>query len=213
MANIHEISASQWGLVELEKDNLYSYIPSSRRMEYVEDAISAGQEMAESFGNAELEPLFESANIRIKEIENTTTHENPEYRLQARLIYRQNCGEVELFMSELKKKCSAVNEYISDNKLDIQEISLRKMREVHLAHEFLHLQEFEKDRRIGDDLPPVYVKKLFIKRKESILRTSEIAAQEFAYQFSKIKLRPEAMDAILLQYEKREDKNHEDSGI
>lgn len=173
-------------LCELSNDLLFHKIPQGRLPYYINASLSAGQSAAQAFGGQDIRQLYQSRGIAVR------------YAGKG----KQGYGII------LRGQCVMAKDHCS---VDVYQDSIRELAahsgwagrrlteeqalEIHLAHEFFHIWEYQEHRSIVDALEPVVSASfLGLKRKSHISRCGEVAAHAFAKELLGLPFLPNLYD-------------------
>jgi len=178
-------------LCELSNDLLYHKIPLEKLPYYVDNSLAAGRTAAEEFKGREIKQLYRENKIEIEYFDKSSERFGVSFRGQSTMS-KKGC-KVELYRSsvkELARHSCFNNEKVLDYETALQ---------VHLAHEFFHFLEYQRDKFVSDQLDTIQTMKLlFFTRTVHINRCSEIAAHAFAEVMIGLPVLPNFYDYLYL---------------
>lgn len=194
MYNLTELTEEQFAMLELMNDRLFEYIPADDYRYYIRESIRLGEEAYEEYKCRDLEQILKEAQVEIIRNEREFEHGLPGYKVWAQVSYGEHEKKIELFMPEIRKKCTV----LTQNGIKVQEQWLVTM---HLAHEFYHFLEYSCRGSAGEKLKPVKKKKFFRTVEKPLRTASEIAAHSFAVRYMNSDIYPQLTDYLVFLHE------------
>lgn len=177
-------------LCELSNDLLFRKIPEDRLAYYVDSSLEAGRSTAALFRGQDIRELYRQNHIEIR------------YAGSG----KQNYGVILRGQSAMSKAGCRVEVYrdsiaalASHSTWEGQSLTTEQALDIHLAHEFFHIWEFQQGRSIADALEPVTrFQFLDLKKTAHVRRCEEIAAHAFAKAFLDLPYLPNFYDYCYL---------------
>ena len=180
-----------FALCELSNDLLFHKIPRERLMYYVDNSLAEGYQAAAEYSGVDLEELYRIKKIKVEYQKDGKSAFGLAYRGQITLA-KDGCSLV-VFRSSIQA--------LAENSRDglYPPLDYEQARKIHLAHEFFHYLEFEKQRFVPEMLDPITTFQVFgLKRRARINRCSEVAAHAFAKSFLGLSVMPNYYDYLYL---------------
>lgn len=189
---IPQATVQVMALAELKQDNLYTKIPNTQKHYYINESVKIGQNVAKNikhnYRNKSIKEICELHNLKINIIENKQISKF----LKLRAEYLHYDRQINIYKSSIEKMMQQFAE------LDI-DLTYEEIVDIHLAHEFFHYLEFSEIGITSDRLKPINIKSfLHHNRTASILKTREIAAHTFCYQYLNLNIHPKFLDYLFL---------------
>jgi hypothetical protein len=170
------------GYLELKQDLLFDKIPKNQMKFYIDSSLEIGRNACIEMKGKTLKNLYDLSKIDI--------------------VYEEKSGQ--LFKTKLRaqfEKGKNGKDQVTIYKESIQNLAklsgltYEEALNIHLAHEYFHFWELEKNRPVNEILPKVPLTKLFgWQRYGTILRTSEIAANSFTKELLNLNTLPNFFD-------------------
>lgn len=177
-------------LCELSNDLLFLKIPEKRLAYYVDSSLEAGRTAAALFRGQDIQELYRQNNIEVRYAGTGKQNYNVILRGQSAMD-KKGC-RVEVY----KDSIAALALHSA---WEGQSLTPELALEIHLAHEFFHIWEFQEERSIVDALEPITcVNFLGMKRTSHIHRCEEIAAHAFAKTLLELPVLPNLYDYLYL---------------
>lgn len=177
-------------MCELSNDLLFHKIPSEQLGRYVDWPLRAGQETAGRFAGCTLEELYEQYGISVRYSGDGKHGYGVILRGQS-VMGPQGCA-VEVYRD-------SIQELAAHSAWNGTALTEEKALQVHLAHEFFHIWEYQEGRSVSEELEAVTTMKVLgFRRTAHIARCAEIAAHAFAKEFLGLPFLPNFYDYLYL---------------
>lgn len=177
-------------LCELSNDLLFQKIPKERIGYYVDASLAAGRFAAEAFHGQNVRALYAEKGIQIKTMGSGKRGYGVILRGQADM--GPNGCSVEVYTDSIR-------ELAAHSGWEGRVMAEDEALNVHLAHEFFHIWEYQNGASIVDQLEPVTTLSLLgWRRKAHIHRCGEIAAHAFAQTLLDLPVLPNLYDYLYL---------------
>jgi len=168
--------------LELKQDMLFHKIPVEDIWNYLEKSLAIGKDFALKVRSKDIFDLYGESGIKIKE----EKHDGVFYKVQMRAQFESDRkGNNLVYLYE-----KSIAQLAEENNL-----SLKEMKRVILAHEYFHYLEEKSESHVYDQFAPIESAKILVfSQKAHIRRTSEVAANAFAKHLLKLKHLPSFYD-------------------
>ena len=177
-------------MCELSNDLLFQKIPPERMGYYVDGALEAGRTAAAQFRGTDIRSLYQSGGIRI--YRGGTGRKGYGVVLRGQATMSPEGCSVELYPD-------SIEELARHSGWEGRRLTGEEATEVHLAHEFFHIWEYQQHRSIVEELEGVVSFSLLgLKRRSHINRCGEIAAHAFAKELLSLPCLPNLYDYLYL---------------
>ena len=177
-------------MCELSNDLLFQKIPPERMAYYVDTSLEAGRTAAARFRGTDIRTLYQNSGIQIHYGGNGKKEFGVMLRGQATMSPTE-CS-VEVYPD-------SIEELARHSALDGRRLTTEEAVEVHLAHEFFHIWEYQQHRSVVEELEAVVSFSLLgLKRRSRINRCGEIAAHAFAKKLLSLPCLPNLYDYLYL---------------
>lgn len=180
-----------FALCELSNDLLFQKIPGNRLLYYADSSLQEGYQAAAEYSGVDLEELYRIKNIKVEYRQDGKSAFGLAYRGQITLA-KTGCSLV-VFQSSIQA--------LAENSQDglYPPLDYEQARKIHLAHEFFHYLEYERQRFVPEILEPITSFRMFgLKRRARINRCSEVAAHAFAKSYLGLSVMPNYYDYLYL---------------
>ncbi|MDT2672617.1 hypothetical protein [Enterococcus dongliensis] len=168
--------------LELKQDMLFHKIPEENILYYIDESLNIGANFAAKKQSKDIFTLYQESDIQIKE----EKHDGVFFKVQMRAQYesdRKGNHKVYLYEKSIAQLAKA------------NQLGLKEMKKIILAHEFFHYLEEKSDDQVYDHFAPIESAKILgFSQKAHIRRTSEVAANAFAKCLLKLKHLPSYYD-------------------
>lgn len=177
-------------MCELSNDLLFQKIPPERMAYYVAGALEAGRAAAGQFRGTDIRTLYQNSGIQI--------HRGGTGKKGYGVVLR---GQATMSPTECSVEVypDSIDELARHSTWEGRRLTGEEAMDVHLAHEFFHIWEYQQQRSIVEELDPVVsFTFLGLKRRSRINRCGEIAAHAFAKELLSLPCLPNLYDYLYL---------------
>ena len=177
-------------MCELSNDLLFQKIPPERMAYYVDGALEAGRAAAGQFRGTDIRTLYQNSGIQI--------HRGGTGKKGYGVVLR---GQATMSPTECSVEVypDSIDELARHSTWEGRRLTGEEAMDVHLAHEFFHIWEYQQQRSIVEELDPVVsFTFLGLKRRSRINRCGEIAAHAFAEELLSLPCLPNFYDYLYL---------------
>lgn len=178
--------------LELRNDVVFNKIPPSRYRYYLDSALAAGEDAATPLPGKNIRQLYADNAIEIVLNEGDGLFFSVQFRAQFEYSEKKSLRRVTLYQPSLE------NLHTSCARAGLA-MSLDKIIDIHLAHEFFHFLEYSRQQPVGATLEKVCNFSLGPFRSYStVSATSEIAAHRFCQLLNDLEHYPTWYDFLWL---------------
>lgn len=173
--------------LDLQNDAVFNKIPPEKYSYYLDNALKAGEDAAEKFAGQSIRELYQQNHIDIKLDKSDGLFFTVQFRAQFEFSEKKNIRRVTLYQPSLESLQSCCG------------LSLEKIIDIHLAHEFFHFLEYSRKKPVSETLDKVCNVALGPFRGYStVAATSEIAAHRFCQLLNGLEYYPTYYDFLWL---------------
>lgn len=173
-------------LCELSNDLLFSKIPKERLCYYADTALAAGRDTAKSFSGQDVQSLYQQNGIEIHYT--GSGKQNYGIVLRGQSVMDKTHCSVDLYQD-------SIHELAAHSAWKGHSLTTEQALNVHLAHEFFHIWEYQNGRSVVEQLEPIISASfLWWRRRAHINRCGEVAAHAFAKELLGLPFLPNFYD-------------------
>lgn len=185
---ITKVSDEIMAYLELREDNQFSHILPQHYKYYINESIKLGKTEGKKYKGKNLEAILKENEVEVIYVDGKQPSNTSFSMIQSQIYFTKSEKRIELFVDIMEEKQKQMQNFDFN-------ISVEDLKSLHLAHEFYHFLEYKRDEPTGMQLLPVSKKLLGIFPIQAhVLRTSEIAAHQFAKEVCNLSIQPKIMD-------------------
>lgn len=178
--------------LDLQNDPVFNKIPSDRYHYYLDNALMAGERVADAFSGSNIRELYDEHCIEIELKQADGLFFTVQFRAQFEFSEKKALRKVTLYqpsLESLQTSCAAQGLMLETDAII----------DIHLAHEFFHYLEYAQQKPVSTSLDKVcHIAFGPFRRYSTVTATSEIAAHRFCQRLHRLEYYPTWFDFLWL---------------